>query len=80
MTGFELALPETIVKIERIGKHAFSYFRQDSEGKITEKCNCLEFCSEISKTFQGIMVKIQFLHSAYLLYAHYYLVSSCTVI
>ncbi len=33
----ELTLPETIVKIERIGEHAFSYFRQDSEGKIIEK-------------------------------------------
>lgn len=33
----ELTLPETVVKIERIGEHAFSYFRQDSEGKIIEK-------------------------------------------
>ena len=33
----ELNFPETSVKIERIGEHAFSYFRQDSEGKIVEK-------------------------------------------
>jgi hypothetical protein len=33
----ELILPETIVKIERIGEHAFSYFRKDSEGKVIEK-------------------------------------------
>jgi len=33
----ELTLPQTIVKIERIGEHAFSYFREDSEGKIVEK-------------------------------------------
>ena len=35
--SLELSLPETIVKIERIGENAFSYFRQDSEGKIIEK-------------------------------------------
>jgi hypothetical protein len=35
--NLELILPETIVKIERIGEHAFSYYRQDSEGKIVEK-------------------------------------------
>jgi len=35
--NLELILPETIVKIERIGEHAFSYFRQDSEGQIIEK-------------------------------------------
>ncbi len=33
----ELSLPNTIIKIERIGENAFSYFRQDSEGNITEK-------------------------------------------
>jgi len=33
----ELSFPETSVKIERIGEHAFSYFREDSEGKIVEK-------------------------------------------
>ncbi len=33
----ELSLPETLVKIERIGERAFSYFRQDSEGKTVEK-------------------------------------------
>ena len=33
----ELILPNTTVKIERIGEHAFSYFREDSEGKIVEK-------------------------------------------
>jgi len=35
--NLELILPETIVKIERIGEHAFSYFRQDSEGQINRK-------------------------------------------
>ncbi len=35
--NLELNFPETSVKIERIGEHAFSYFRQDSEGKIVEK-------------------------------------------
>ena len=33
----ELILPNTTVKIERIGEHAFSYFRQNSEGQIIEK-------------------------------------------
>ena len=33
----ELFLPDTAIKIEKIGKNAFSYFRKDSEGKITEK-------------------------------------------
>ena len=33
----ELLLPETTIKIDRIGDNAFSYFRQDSEGKIIEK-------------------------------------------
>ena len=35
--NFELILPETMIKFERIGANAFSYFRQDSEGKIIEK-------------------------------------------
>ncbi len=30
-------MPNTIIKFERIGEKAFSYFRQDSEGKIIEK-------------------------------------------
>jgi len=33
----ELTFPSTDIKIERIGKHDFSYFRQNSEGKIIEK-------------------------------------------
>jgi hypothetical protein len=33
----ELILPETMIKFERIGENAFSYFRKDSEGKIIEK-------------------------------------------
>ncbi len=33
----ELTLPGIIVKIERIGDNAFSYFRQDSEGNVIEK-------------------------------------------
>jgi len=33
----ELNLPEIVVKIQRVGEHAFSYFRQDSEGNIVEK-------------------------------------------
>ena len=33
----ELTFPSTDIKIERIGEHAFSYFRQNSEGKIIEK-------------------------------------------
>ena len=35
--NFELTLPETMIKFERIGENAFSYFRQDSEGNIIEK-------------------------------------------
>ena len=35
--NLELTLPETMIKFERIGENAFSYFRQDSEGKIIEK-------------------------------------------
>ena len=35
--NLELILPNTTVKIERIGEHAFSYFRQNSEGQIIEK-------------------------------------------
>ncbi len=33
----ELSFPNTAIKIEKIGESAFSYFRQDSEGKIVEK-------------------------------------------
>ena len=33
----ELSLPNTSIKFERVGENVFSYFRQDSEGKITEK-------------------------------------------
>ncbi len=33
----ELSLPNTTIKIQRIGENAFSYFRKDSEGKIVEK-------------------------------------------
>lgn len=35
--SLELTLPGTVVKINQIGKNAFSYFRQDSEGKVIEK-------------------------------------------
>ena len=35
--SLELTLPETMIKFEKIGENAFSYFRQDSEGKIVEK-------------------------------------------
>jgi len=35
--NLELTLPDTMIKFERIGENAFSYFRQDSEGKIIEK-------------------------------------------
>ena len=35
--NLELSLPQTMIKFERIGENAFSYFRQDSEGKIIEK-------------------------------------------
>ena len=35
--NLELTLPDTKIKFERIGENAFSYFRQDSEGKIIEK-------------------------------------------
>ncbi|MFQ5782595.1 MAG: DUF432 domain-containing protein [Nitrosopumilus sp.] len=35
--SLELSLPNTVIKIERVGENAFSYFRRDSEGKITEK-------------------------------------------
>jgi hypothetical protein len=33
----ELIFPSTDITIERIGKHTFSYFQQNSEGKIIEK-------------------------------------------
>ena len=33
----DLSLPNTAIKIERIGENAFSYFRENSEGKIVEK-------------------------------------------
>ena len=33
----ELSCPNTVIKIEKIGESAFSYFRQDSEGKVIEK-------------------------------------------
>jgi len=33
----ELFLPNSEIKIEKIGDNAFSYFRKDSEGKIIEK-------------------------------------------
>jgi len=35
--NLELFLPNTEIKIEKIGNNAFSYFRKDSEGKIIEK-------------------------------------------
>ncbi len=35
--NLELYLPNTEIKIERIGENAFSYFRKNSEGKIIEK-------------------------------------------
>jgi len=35
--NLELYLPNTEIKIQRIGDNAFSYFRKDSEGKIIEK-------------------------------------------
>ena len=35
--NLELTLPDTKIKFERIGENAFSYFRQDSDGKIIEK-------------------------------------------
>lgn len=33
----ELILPDTEIKIERVGANAFSYFRKNSDGKIVEK-------------------------------------------
>jgi len=35
--NLELFLPDTVIKIEKIGENAFSYYRKDSEGKISEK-------------------------------------------
>ena len=35
--NLELFLPDTSIKLVRIGENAFSYFRKDSEGKIIEK-------------------------------------------
>jgi hypothetical protein len=35
--NLELCLPNSTIKIEKIGDHAFSYFRKDSEGKVSEK-------------------------------------------
>jgi len=33
----ELVLPDTEIKIERVGENAFSYFRKNSDGEIIEK-------------------------------------------
>ncbi len=35
--SLELSLPNTLIKIQRIGENVFSYFRRDSEGRIAEK-------------------------------------------
>ncbi len=35
--NLEIYLPNTTVRIEKIGEKAFSYFRKDSEGKVVEK-------------------------------------------
>ncbi len=35
--NLQLFLPNTEIKIDKIGENAFSYFRKDSEGKIIEK-------------------------------------------
>ena len=35
--NLEISLPHTSIKFERVGERAFSYYRQDSEGKIIEK-------------------------------------------
>ena len=35
--NLELSLPNTAIKIERVGEKAFSYFRKDSEENIVEK-------------------------------------------
>ena len=35
--NLELSLPNTTIKIEQVGENAFSYYRKDSEGNITEK-------------------------------------------
>ena len=35
--ALELVLPDTEIKIERVGDNAFSYFRKNSDGKIIEK-------------------------------------------
>lgn len=35
--NLQLSLPNTEIKIDKIGENAFSYFRKDSEGKIIEK-------------------------------------------
>ncbi len=35
--NLELSLPNTSIKIERVGENAFSYYRKDSEGNISEK-------------------------------------------
>ncbi len=35
--NLQLFLPNTEIKIDKIGENAFSYFRKDSEGKVIEK-------------------------------------------
>ena len=35
--NLEIYLPNSTIKIEKIGDNAFSYFRKDSEGKVSEK-------------------------------------------
>ena len=35
--NLQLSLPNTEIKIDKIGENAFSYFRKDSEGKVIEK-------------------------------------------
>ena len=35
--NLEFFLPDTVIKIEKIGDSAFSYFRRNSEGGVVEK-------------------------------------------
>ena len=35
--NLDLFLPNSTIRIEKIGENAFSYFRKDSEGKVSEK-------------------------------------------
>ena len=62
--GLDLFLPHTEIKIERVGKNAFSYFRKNSDGKIIEKMIVVKICEiNNSKTENSPKKRKNKLHS-----------------